>query len=228
MKGLQERTEGNGIFLVIKHFSLCEESKTEKPGFLPITVTNPRSGSQSTKYIKRYKGVEAFVKKLEWRDVPYEDQHFMSWKLHLDAAGVPCVLDIPFGSIVSTRFMKMAENIDFTKPVEFSAWKSADDKTAFSVKQDGVNVPQKYTRADPGDCPEPVQNRMGKWNYDAQTDWLYDRMMNIVIPKVEAAAAIRGELQTEPHNGNGHSENDGEPSFDQSQPAYIDDDDAPF
>lgn len=224
MKGLVERSETNAVFLVIKHFSLCEESKTEKSGFSPIKVTNPRTGDTTEKFIKRYKGVEAFVKKLEWRDVTYDDQHYMSWKLHLDADGTPCTLEIPFASIVSTRLMKVAENIDFSKPVEFSAWKSADDKTAFSVKQDGQNVPQKYTRADPGDCPEPVQNRMGKWNYDAQTDYLYDRMMNVVIPKVDAAAAIRAELQAGSENGNGHNDNAGEPEFDQSQPEYVDDD----
>ena len=227
MKGLVEKAETNAVFLVIKHFSLCEESKTEKPGFVPIKVTNPRTGDQSTKYIKRYNGVEAFVRRLEWRDVSYDDQRYMSWKLHLDAAGVPCVLEIPFDSTVSSRFMKLAENIDFTKPVEFTAWKSADDKTAFAVKQDGQNVPQKYTREDPGDCPPPVQNRTGKWNFDAQTDYLYDRMINVVIPKVDAAAAIRGEMSTGSNgNGNGDHEHDqstGEPEFDRTQPEFLDD-----
>lgn len=225
MKGLQERSDAGVVFLAIKHFSLCEESKTEREGFSPVEVKNPRTGATSIKYIKRYKAVEAMVKKIEWRDVPWEDRNYQSWKIHLDAAGTPCTLDIAFESNACSRFMKMAENIDWSQPVEFAAWKSQDDKTAFSVKQNGQNVPQKYTRDNPGDCPPPVQNRTGKWNYDAQTDFLYDRMMNVVIPKVDAAAAIRAELQPVSENGDGHH---GEPEIDQSQPVGSTDDDIPF
>lgn len=226
MKGLVEKTEAGVVFLVIKHYSLCEESKTERAGFAPVKVTNPRTDDSSTKYIKRYNAVEAFVKSIEFRDVTYDENRYMSWKLSLNADGTPCVLEIPFSSIVSTRFMKMAENIDFSKPVEFSAWKSQDDKTAFSVKQDGENVPQKYTRDNPGDCPEPTQNRTGKWNYDAQTDFLYEQMMNVVLPKVEAANARR-EMEKPPEAPTGGN---GEPPFDQSEPELIEDDDegAPF
>lgn len=82
--------------------------------------------------------------------------------------------------------MKLAENINYSEPVEFSAWKGQDDKTAFSVKQGGENVPQKYTRDDPGDCPPPVQGFNKKWNFDAQKEYLHERMVNVVIPKVKA------------------------------------------
>lgn len=189
MKGLQEETDTGTVFLVVKNHSICEESKTERPGFNPIEVKNPKTGETFNKYHKRYKSVEALFCKIEWRDTQdkYETR-FLSWRLHLNAAGTPCILEIPFDGRVSTRFMKLAENIDFTQPAEISAWYDAkNEATAFNIRQDGASVPQKYTREDPGDCPEPVKNFQGKLNFDAQKEFLHDRMMNVVIPAVEAA-----------------------------------------
>lgn len=199
MKGLQEKTDG-GIFLHIKHGTICEESKTPKEKFVAIEVTNPRSGQTSTKYIKPYKLVEAMIKRIEWYEREYDGTPFMGWKLVLDADGVACTLDLPLQSQTATRFMKLAENLDFTKPVEFSAWKTPEDKTALSVKQEGNNVPQKYTKDNPGDCPPPVQGFGKKWNYDAQTQFLHQRMTQVVIPKLQALRGVEEEKAAE--NGN--------------------------
>lgn len=200
MKGLQEKGEG-GIFLHIKHGTICEESKTPKEKFVPIEVTNPRSGQTSTKYIKPYKLVEAMIKRIEWYERDYDGTPFMGWKIVMDADGVPCTLDLPLQSQTATRFMKLAENLDFSQPVEFSAWKTPDDKTALSVKQGGNNVPQKYTKDNPNGCPPPVQGFGKKWNYDAQTQFLHERMTQVVIPKLNALRGI--EETTENKNDTG-------------------------
>jgi len=197
MKGLQEKGEG-GIFLHIKHGTICEESKTPKEKFVPVEVTNPRSGQTSTKYIKPYKLVEAMIKRIEWYEREYDGTPFMGWKIVLNADGTVCTLDLPLQSQTATRFMKLAENLDFTKPVEFSAWKTADDKTALSVKQDGQNVSQKYTKDNPNGCPPPVQGFGKKWNYDAQTQFLHERMTQVVIPKLNALRGLEVEESAEP------------------------------
>lgn len=214
MKGLVEQTN-DGIFLVIKHGSIVQESKNQREGFSPIEVVNVRSGATTVKYIKRYKKVIARIKKIDWYDREYEDTRFMGWKLLLDDGdGTTCNLDLPFESRVGTRFMKLAENIDYSKPVEFSAWKDSDDKTAFSVKQNEVNVPQKYTEKDPGDCPPPVQGFNKKWNFDAQKQFLHERMVQVVLPMVQAANANGHESsaetvsETEHTNGNGNDSGD--------------------
>lgn len=194
MKGLQERTSGNGIFLVIKHHSIVQESKNEREGFEPVVVKNPRTNQTVTKYIKKYAGVEAMIKKIEWYDTEQKyEQRYRGWKLFLDANGTDCVLDISFNSRQASRLMKLAENLDFSKPVEFSAWyDKKNDSTAFNVKQDGVSVPQKYTRANPGNCPPPKEKFGGKWDYSDQEEFLYNQMVNVVIPKVEAVAGMNG------------------------------------
>lgn len=228
MKGLVEKTETRAVFLQVKHGSLCQESKVPREGFEPIEVQNPRTYETFTKYVKRYSAVEAFIDKIEWKDTgdKYETQ-FMSWLIYLNADESKCVLELPFNSRPSTRFMKLAENIDFTKPVEFRVWHDTrEDKTAFFVGQGqdasgkSTAVPQKYTRDQPGNCPEPTKNRLGKWNYDAQTEFLHEQMMNVVRPKVEAALAKR-EFQS-PQN------NEEPPPFDASEPEFIDDEDPSF
>lgn len=186
MKGLVE-PNNSGIRLVIKHGTICQESKVEREGWEPVEVENPETKVKSIKYIKRYREVEAMVKKIEWRDTEDKyDVRYQSWQLHLDAAGVPCVLEISLNSRVADRFMKVAENIKFTEPVEFRAWNDAEGKTALAILQNGENVPQKYTKDNPGDCPPPVKKIKG-WNFDDQTEFLFERMTSVVIPRCEAA-----------------------------------------
>lgn len=208
MRGLQEKNGARKTFLVIKHNTICEESKTERAGFVPQEVRNPRTDETSVKYIKPYDSVEALISNIEYRDTHDQyEQRYTSWRIHLDAAGTPCVLEIPFQSRISTRFMKLAENIDFTRPVEFRAWRDTrNDSTAFYVGQreneddeKSVSVPQKYTRANPGDCPEPLERLGGKWDFSDQMEFLHDRMMTVVIPKLQAAIGITKEQENGYH-----------------------------
>lgn len=210
VRGLQEQQKDGGVFLSIKHFCLCEESKESREGFKAIQVRNPRTEEESTKWIKPYGALEAYVNRIEWRDTGDQyEQRYMSWKIHLEANGQKYILDLPFESRVSTRFMKLAENIDYSRPVEFRAWKDKQTEgTAFFVGQrendedeKSVSVGQVYTRDNPGECPPPVQKFNGKWSFDAQTEFLYQRMIDNVIPTVEAANAMRAE-------NNGHQLHD--------------------
>lgn len=233
MRGFQERSENTGKFFVIKHNTICEESSKEKPGFNPVEVMNPETREVSIKFIKPYSALEAMVTKIEWRDTEDKyERRYMSWKLYLDADGNKGVLEIPFQSRMSSRFMKLAENIDFTRPVEFRAFRDQKtDGTAFYVGQrendddeKSVSVPQKYTKDNPGECPPPVQRMGGKWNFDDQMEFLHERMIHVVIPRVAAARAAMGE-QT-----NGHNEwNERPPDDDPYRDAPpIEDDDIPF
>lgn len=208
MKGLQEKNS-DGVFLQIKHHCICQESRSPREGFVPIDVKNVRTGETITKYIKRYKGVEALVRKIEWYDREHDGTRFMGWKLVLDANGTSCTLDFPFESRMGDRLMKTAENIDFSQPVEFSAWKGPDDKTALTIKQGNQNIPQKYTKDNPGECPVPVKGFNGKWNFDKQKEFLHQRMKEVVIPSLQAlhgspATAERSEIS----ESNGHGDLD--------------------
>lgn len=188
MKGLVEQTETNTIYLTVKHHSIVQESKTEREGFKPVEVKNPRTDEIITKHIKQYKAIEGLICKIEWYDTEDRYEHtFMGWKIHMNANGVPCVLDLPFDSRASNRLMKVAENLDFSQPVEFRAWHDRKtDSTAFFIGQHGEGVRQKYTLESPGKCPAPTQNPVTKkWNFEKQKEYLHKIMTDVVIPEVE-------------------------------------------
>lgn len=195
MSGFKQDTGQSALYLSVKHHGIVEESKREREGFQPINIFVQRTGETITKFIKRYKSIEGFVTKIEYRESEFEGVKFNSWKIHVvDDEGTLGILDLLLNSNPGTRFMKLAENLDFKKTVEFRAWHDQkDDKTAFVVCQGGQSVKQKYTAESPGDCPPPEQRgRQGKWDFTAQEDFLYERMVNAVIPAVNAAEAARG------------------------------------
>lgn len=192
MKGLVAKQDTGTVYLMVKYHCICEVSKKPREGFDPITVPDMSTGEEITKYIRRY-DLEGMITNIEWRDTKQQyETRFRSWRIHVDAAGTPVVLEIPWGSNPSDRFMKTAENINFSKPVEFRVWKDGKgktDKTAFAIFQDGMNVPAKYRRGEMGDCPEATEEVDG-WDFGPQLRYLHGQMMNMVVPRVQAAAAM--------------------------------------
>lgn len=190
---VEQRDQGTRLFA--KYFSICQVSKTPRDGFEPIQVDNPQTEETVTKYIKRYDKIIGYITKIEWRDTEdrYEQQ-FLSWNISMDdGEGMQVTLTLDFNSAPSHRFMCLAENIDFKKMVEISAWRDTSGKApkiAFNVRQDGQTVVQKYKKDNLGDCPAMVKT-LGKWNSDDQMLWLHGRMVNMVIPIVDAANAGR-------------------------------------
>lgn len=189
---IEERDRGTRLFA--KYFSICEVAKKPREGFEEIEVDNPQTGESVKKYIKRYEKVIGRIVNLEWRDTRdrYEQQ-YLSWIITLDdGEGMKATLTLDFNSRPSHRFMNLAENLDFTKPVEFSAWRDISGKApsiAFAVKQNGVKVDQLYSKDNPGERPAGIK-KLGKWNFDDQMIWLHERMMHVVIPKLRASVEM--------------------------------------
>lgn len=218
---LEDYGEGNGIWLKIKHGHICQESKVEKDGYRKVEGFL-QDGTPWKKWIRPYKAVSGYIDKIEPYDREHNGRKFRGWDIVINDGDSEFHLDIPFESRVNSRWMKVAEMIDYSKPVRFSAWHdNKSDSTAFNVQQDGVSVPQKYTRENPGDMPEPIQRSSGKWDYGAQEDFLVERMKKFVIPNVELIAANRNgagkttetsETKPETAPGNGLEPHDDEAS----------------
>lgn len=229
MKGFQKDTGSNILFLGFNDGSISETSKKPREGFEEVVRIDRTTKEPYSIYIQRYRSVEAYVTNIEWYDRNYNERRYMGWKIHLKTdKGDEAVLDMPFESMVCKRFMKLAENIDFTKPVEFRAWKDGKN-TAFMVAQDGQSVPQFYSKdhnmkseENPDGCPPPVQSAITqKWDWTAQTEYLFTKMQTVVIPRVKAAAA---DLQLGTSGGSGFGER--EESAAEGPP--LDDSDIPF
>jgi len=216
--GLEEYGQGNGTYLKIKHDCICEESKVEKDGYKKVEGTL-QDGTPWKKWIRPYKAVSGYIDKIERYDREHEGRKFRGWNITINDGEEHFVLDIPFSSRVNGRWMKLAESIDYTKPVRFSAWHDRkSNSTALNVQQDGVTVPQKYTREDPGDMPEPIQRSSGKWDYGAQEDFLVERLLKFVIPNVEVVASNRNGVGAPAGISNNGLEPDYEETGEQDEP----------
>lgn len=204
---LEDFDGGNGTYLKLKHGYLCQESKTEKEGWKK--VEGEFDGTPYKKWIRPYKAVNGYIDKIERYEREFSGRKIRGWNITINDGDGHYILDIPFASVkVNSRWMKIAESIDYNKPVRISGWLDRKtDSMAINIQQDGVTVPQKYTREDPGDMPEPIQRSSGKWDYGAQEDFLVDRLVRFVIPNVETIAAKRNGVdkptQTQPETASG-------------------------
>lgn len=181
---------GQYTYLVVKHHSICEESKVPKEGFEEVEVFNPKTKETLAKWIDKWGSVSGFVQSVEQYDSgdTYETR-FQSLKINIDDE---VILDLPLKTPAYDTFCKTAENIDFSKEVTFSAYHNKKkDRTAFSVKQDGEGIDWKYTIDNPGDCPPWEKDEDGEWDSRKQRAFLKQRITDVVIPAVQAAAAER-------------------------------------
>ena len=198
--GFIEKKTLDTVFLVIKHGAICEEAKSAKDGFREITVINPKTNQQVTKFIREFTAVEGYVTDLLWYDTEktYETR-YLGYKLKMDVDGTPAVLDLPFKSRPYDIFVKLAENIDFNKPVKFSAWHDRkEDRTAFCAWQDDAVVRWAYTKENPHGCPPAVKDDVtGEWDFRAQRKWLKERMDNAIIPAIKLAQEKREAVKAE-------------------------------
>lgn len=193
---LHEQRQNDGLFLSVKHGALCLESKEAKEGYEHIE--GEVNGDPYSKYIKKYAALDGHITKVEWYERSTERTTFRGLRLSVKDKGEHFLLDLPFEKRPYDYFTKVAENIDYAKPVEFVAWPDRRAKptlsgmipTAFAIKQDGQFVQWKYTKENMGDCPDAKQTRTGKWNFDDQRDWLLERILTVVVPQVEASAAF--------------------------------------
>lgn len=189
--GLNKGNGGNGgNILVVKRGGICRESNHEMEGF--EHVKGDVDGEPYEKWIQKFGSVDGMVTDIKWYDT--EDQYstrYQGLKITIDDGDENFTLDLPYASKSYDAFTKFAENIDFSKPVEFIAYPDRENKdsTVFNAKQDGQMIRQKYTKAyvesGESDCPQAVENkRTGKWNFDAQRDWLLDNLLDNIVPKI--------------------------------------------
>ena len=197
--GLNTKTESDTKIVMIKHKSLCLESKEPKDGYVETQVEIPNTddghGNPETmiKYIKSFKSLDGYVKELEWYNT--EEKHsrpYLGVKIHMEDDGEQFILDIPYDRQYFNTFCKIAENIDFTERVEFYASPDKDGKgTRFGASQNGVGVKYRYTKENPGQMPLGKQNKTTKkWDFSAQNEWLLNNLIENVIPAVNAQLGV--------------------------------------
>lgn len=226
---LTKHSESSSIFLDVKHFAFWREIKEHVEGCETITVNNPKTNQKITKYGYKFHDVEGRAAKLEKYDRQHDGTRYFGFKLTLTDAGERYVIDMPYQSQILRRFLRVAPNIDWSRPLFIAAFKSKKektsdpDKTAIWFKQDNQTVPAYYSRETPNGMPAAKQDpHTGEWDFRAQHQWLVEKLKTETIPRIEAAAKTAAPPAGEDAGGDSGDEWDGPPS------APITDSDVPF
>lgn len=192
--GLQRQTDSNAVFLAVKHFALWQEIKQPREGSVSEQVTNPETKEVLTKHGFKYKSVEGRAIKLEQYRRDHGRKVYVGYKLHLQDGADLFVLDMPYQSTFLRKFLKIAPNVNWEKPLSITVFKGKDKdgepETAIWFQQGGETIKHYFTRETPRGMPEATQDPVTKeWDFKPQQRWLVDRMMNDTVPSIAAAAA---------------------------------------
>jgi hypothetical protein len=216
--------------------SICQKSKVEIDGWEgPIPTQHPSTKKTVHTWVMRYDSIAVYV-----IDANRFKKEFTAEQgggkaagidLTLQAGTMRAVLTLKIGQNgpdpVLKRFLKVAPNVDFDKPLLISAFKNREGKQAVSFRQGEDPDPQKWTKveeywrrplgpdgkvdmskpsvgADGSVLPEPVHDEFNdSWDYNPQNTFLLKYYLNNIEPKLKAIAQqhnlTQGPMVTEAH-----------------------------
>lgn len=199
---LRESTQGNKTYLQIWDSSICQKSNQERAGFVPAEKDGvpvlDKDGKQV--YVKRYPGFNGTITDIEWfsKDLA-GGKKIEGYNVTVEDGGEVFNLSVPANSTPYSVFVNVAGNIDFDQPVDFSAWKDKEGKTAFVLRQpdeNGETVKRCHTRAEPNGMPAAKERKGGKLDFGDVDEFFLEKMEKEIIPKVKAATAARQSAGT--------------------------------
>lgn len=227
--GLTRRSESNRIYLQVKHSCLWQEFKRQTKDTEAIEVTNPETHAVITKHGIRFENVTGHVVKIETYNRVFSGKRYIGFKIHFQEGAQVFVVDMPYQSQVLRRFLRILPNITWTLPLSLSIFqgKGKDNKPELGVwfRQAGTTIKAYYTKEEPHGMPAPMHDEITQeWDFRSQHRWLVDRLLNVHIPAIEAAASFKTP-PIEP-NDEGVDEHGDDPDIPPT--GEITDDDLPF
>lgn len=142
----EDKQGGTGTYLNIFDFSICQRSKTmpaDPTGWEgPFTRQNPRTHEDVISYAKRYDRmigrIADIYKQTKEFDASKGGGKVTNWNIVLLTGGQRLTLQLVWMDRVLKRFLKVAPNIDYTRPIlisAFKAMKNGDPNQAVSFRQ---------------------------------------------------------------------------------------------
>ena len=181
-----------------KHFGLSHSLDHEEPGYERTEVHNPSTGQQVIKYVQKYDGLEGLVTDVEWYDrKDNSSQRYVGYMLTVDVGEEVINLDFPYGKPPYRMLTRHGRNVDWSKPIKFSCWKSktpqGKDATGVCFWQQGTDgkeqvVKSAHTKENPNGCPPPKETVKGM-NFDDAERWLKQQFDASCVPKIKAVGA---------------------------------------
>jgi hypothetical protein len=158
IEGFEEKRGSGMVYFRIFDKSICMTSKEPREGFeeKPIETRNPSSGAITKTYVKRFDRLVARIVGFRRDKKEFKGGgKGVQYSVYLMAGDKKASLQFMGTDPTFKRFLKVAPNIDFTRPILISAFPSKKTKggevkwvTAISFRQgEGKNVDQ-WTKVD--------------------------------------------------------------------------------
>lgn len=194
---LTKQSESSLVYLEVKHYSLWRGLKKKVDGCDEVDANNPSTGQTVRKYGYKYRSVSGRAVKLVKYDTEQKySKRYFGFKLHLMDEGGTFVIDMPYQSQILRRFLRLARNIDWTKPFSITIFKGKKkegagvEETGIWFEQSGETVKSYYTLEHPHGMPAATQDPdTHEWDFKAQHRWLVERLKSETIHDIETAAA---------------------------------------
>lgn len=200
---LTKKSELKTVFLQVKHNCLWQELKAKAPDCEEVTVTNPTSGAVSVKHGYKFHTVSGRAVRVEKYDTLKQyDTRYFGFKLFLRDGNDDYSIDMPYQGQFLRRFLRVAPNFDWGKPLSISVFKGkkkgGGEELGVWFQQDGQTVKAFYNRENPNGMPEATQDPTTlEWDFRAQHRWLVDQFKENIIPAIYFAGRSLEELPTE-------------------------------
>lgn len=177
-----------------KHFGVSHSLDHEEPGYERTEVHNPSTNQKVIRYVLKFDAVEGLVIDAEWYDRKGDDgTRYVGYMLTVDVGEEVINLDFPYDKPAYRVLTRHGRNVDWSKQIKFSAWKSHTPQGKethgvcfWQVGPDGKDqvVKSAHTKDNPNGCPPPKQTVKG-FNFDDAERWLKAQFDKVCVPKIK-------------------------------------------
>jgi len=197
-----KREGGKAIYLNVFDGSLCRKSKNFVDGWeeKPIKTTNPQTKEDVFTFVERYDSIVARIVDVNKYQHKFENGGKVSgFDIALLAGGKRAILQLTWIEHTLKRFLKVAPNIDFEKPIRISVFattKNGKKNTAVSFKQGDGPDPEQWDKVnefynnDNEEMPKGIHDdNDDSWDYKPQNKFLGEKFAADTLPKIKVIAA---------------------------------------
>lgn len=226
-EGFYEKSKFNrmGLFFTLFDGTFCLKSKELPAGedgweIDPIKTTNPKTKTDVFTFVKRFDKLVCRVVDVNKRRAEFNDGgKVTNWNFTVMAGGKKATIQTVWADQLLRKFLKVAPNIDFERPIIFSAFRKTEQgktRQLISIRQgdsddlkDWTAVPYYWTKPrdenDKVDLSQPAVGRDGSilpeavhdededtWDFKAQNKFLADHFVKNDLPRIKEIAERLG------------------------------------
>lgn len=157
--------------------------------------------------VLNFGGIEGVITDIKKDVTEWQGKKLASLKIFLQDVDEKYCLNWPYNSALTTSFYHMVENIDFSKPVRFTAGKKKDkngiERVSLFISQGGQNIKWKYTKDyvyGPGEVLKPQWEKKtikGEEIWDNTSEILFFEkiLKDKILPKLRNPVTVSSVVE---------------------------------